>query len=357
MASACSSSSVSFNTPDNKDITGSSKENKHSFVFTWDIKTKQIKPANLHLETLFNKQNINWLSEPFFLKQMSGSSKASEKERYKLVFNRWNTEVESEPSRKLERFHEGQDCRGYLNDLISAGVYLTEKSNTSRITPTLTQYQYEIIEVLTFTEIWQIIDKNVSLTVMDLDDTLVQNYFLQDASLKISGHCAPAELSLEDDFQKFRKSHPDHDFILITNSIDKLMYDKLSATSISTDNFITLLPRIGKGYKKAPRLQNFLSTCIKKYHHIFIVDDDIDNIQTLVGFCKKEGINATGIHYLGLILQKHSFFRARSILKRKINENYSMEMIYGHFTCLRYEYDRYVAKRNERECNSTQEQK
>ena len=75
MASACSSSSVSFHTPDDKDITGSSKEKKHSFVLTWDIKTKQIKPANLKPETLFKKHSINWLSEPFFLIKQTGNSK------------------------------------------------------------------------------------------------------------------------------------------------------------------------------------------------------------------------------------------------------------------------------------------
>ena len=285
------------------------------------------------------------------------SPKTSGKERYKLVFNRWNTEVESEPDRKLMSFHKGQDCRAYLSELIVAGAYLTEKPSVSKITPVSTQYQYEIIEVLTFTEIWQIIDKNVSLTVMDLDDTLVQNYFLQGASLKISGHCAAAEQSLENDFQKFRKSHPDHDFILLTNSKNELMHNKLNAASISTDNFIALLPRIGNETNKAPRLENFLTTSSKKYHHIFIVDDELKNLQTLVGFCKTKGVNATGIHFLGLVPQKHEFFRVVSILRRETHETTPMAKIYRRFPCYSYEYDHYVAKVNERECISTQEQK
>ena len=83
MASACSAPPVSATSPHCDEVISEHKEKRHHFLFGWNVVTKKIVITTENLEEVFKKQDIDWLSEPFFIEKQKTRHQQLELDHYK----------------------------------------------------------------------------------------------------------------------------------------------------------------------------------------------------------------------------------------------------------------------------------
>ena len=336
--------------PQSNTVAQAVPQNNTRFNFTWDIaKQTLIRNTDNALEFFFKEHVTNWKTTDFVLYQ-SADINESATERYTLRFltdSKHRNRIKEHNKAKISSFHQAENCQEFIENLIKEGKFFGTNPSEKPKSRILSSFpsQHTIINVLTFSEIWDIIgEKEPSLTVWDLDETLVKNNVSNTTSAATFVPVEPAEKELGHDIQEFKRAYPQQDFVLITNSPEKSMRTKLAIASIALVHFTKLMPKEDT-LKKSPRLEGYLEGIEpQKYKHIFIIDDQWNNISEMLAVCNARNIKATGIHFLGLMHHKHSNFRLELIQKGEISEGSvesTMEKVYAKYPFWKLELKEY----------------
>ncbi len=309
------------------------------FTLNWDREKKCLNDWDQEkFERECEAAGVNWRQICFTIKQTSSPVR-----KYVL---RPVTTTEKAGSTIL-RFNRNDDCK----NVIEAEFHKKNNKRNHEHSETVNKKQKlidtipELREVISFDEIWQMTDSAPKLFVLDLDETLVKNPISLSLN-KFKENWQLAEPGLIDGFLQFSEKQPENEFILITNSPETAMHLKLNAIGFPVDKLSGLYPKSeDQEQDKSQRLKTHLKKCESaNYTQVVIIDDEKTNLYSMIAACNELEISSIGIHYLGLIPNKHQLVIKDLIENesvKSITESYSMEDVYAENEYWKKEWDAY----------------